>query len=94
MKKYQLIILGPKLQAVLRNKESANWPKMEQFEKFSTISHSNSKFNEKISHYNYFGPHIAGRFENTGSANWPKMDKLEKISIICCTKSKLKGESV
>ena len=46
-----LSIWGPILQVVLRNRESANWPKMEQFggmqmeqfEKFSIISYTNLK---------------------------------------------------
>ena len=61
------MVWGPKLQAILRNKGSANWLKMEQFD-FLTISYSNSnlkggQFNEKNSHHNYLGPDIAGHYE-------------------------------
>ena len=57
----QFIVWGPKLQAVWRNKGSANRPKMDQLENFSTISYSKSKlkggpFYEKNCQLMYFRP--------------------------------------
>ena len=60
-KNCQFIVWSPKLQAVWRNRGSANRPKMDKFENFSTISCSKSKlkggqFNEKNANSCILGP--------------------------------------
>ena len=80
-----------------RNRGSANRPKMDQFENFSIIYCTKSKFkkgqfNEKKCQLLYFGPHIVGRFGHIGgSANRPTIDRFEKFSTLFHTKSELKG---
>ena len=60
-KNCQFIVWGPKLQAVWRNRGSANRPKMDQFENFSIIYCTKSKlkggqFNEKNANSCILGP--------------------------------------
>lgn len=60
-KNCQFIVWGPKLQAVWRNRGSANRPKMDQFENFSIIYCTKSKlkggqFYEKNANSCILGP--------------------------------------
>ena len=64
----QFIVWGPKLQAVWRKRGSANRPKMDQFENFSIIYCTKSKFKwgpcyKKKSQLMYLGAHFGGRLE-------------------------------
>ena len=64
-------ILGPILRAVLKNGGSANWPRMDRFEKFSTFSYTKSElkgglFYERNCQLMYLGPYSAGRFGQMG----------------------------
>ena len=57
----QFIVWGPKLQALWRNRGSANWPKMDKFENISIIYCTKSKlkggqFNEKNANSCILGP--------------------------------------
>ena len=58
----QFIVWGPKLQALWRNRGSANRPKMDQFENFSIIYCTKSKlkgeqFNEKMPTLVFWAPY-------------------------------------
>ena len=84
-KKLPIHCLEPQIAGRLEKMGSANRPKMDKFENFSTISCSKSKlkggqFNEKKCQLLYFGPHIVGRFGHIwGSANRPTIDRFEKF---------------
>jgi hypothetical protein len=58
--------LGPHIAGVLKNWESANRPKMDQFEIFSTNSCTKSKLKGGQCHFLYFVPHIVGSFGHIG----------------------------
>ena len=85
-KNCQLIVWGPKLQAILRNRGSANLPKLEQFENCSVFYCTKSKKFMKKSQLLYLGLHIVGLFERSGgggvcqsSQNSPIFQKFEQF---------------
>ena len=93
----QFIVWGPKLQALWRNRGSANRPKMDQFENFSIIYCTKSKlkgeqFNEKNANSCILGPILWAVLDILGgSANRPTIDRFEKFWTFFYTKSKFKG---
>ena len=92
-------VWGPILRAVLKNRGSANRPKMDQFEIFLIIHCTKSKmkgglFYEKNANSCIWGPILRAVFKKGGSANRPRMDRFEKFCNFFSHKIRIQRGSV